>query len=318
MHTSTTIRSASAMLVGISFACITGYVLLEDSLRHGAPFTTKHLMAAAVLGGTIFFGHRLWREFVARRIGSAFGCAVLFIGGTVFCVLSSAGRNAEVVNTRILQANSINVSRDIAARDVDEAKSRHTGAMASETAECAKAAYSNACYTARATTEIRRKQYDDAKRALAKEKPLQVANGDVRAAAELLSKLPGMGGSVDSIEATLLLVFPFLLSLFCEVAAIVGFSMGLGHRISEFREAATLSDEWQSGKSLRKARTPDEALVLEALYKAGRPLSNEELAEAQGISPGESTKRRQVCEASGAIRTWREGRFLMISPATTH
>lgn len=318
MHTSTTIRSVSAIVVGAIFTVVTAWVLLEDVLKHGAAITNRHVLTLAVLGGTVFFGHALWRELVSRRLGSAFGCAVLFLGGTAFCVLSSAGRNAEVVNNKVQLANSINISREIAARDVDEAKNRHTGAMSVETTECAKSPYANACYTARATTEIRRKQYDDAKRVLAKEKPLQVGNADIRAAAELLSKLPGMGGSVDSIEATLLLVFPFLLSLFCEVAAIVGFSMGLGHQVSEFREVATLSDEWQSGKSLRKARTPDEALVLEALYKAGRPLSNEELAGVLAVSPGEATKRRQVCEASGAIRTWREGRFLMISPATTH
>lgn len=312
MTSHTIIRSASAILVGVIFALITAFVLLEDCLRHGAPFTTKHLMSAAVLGGSIYFGHKLWRQFKLGHYGSALGCAVLFIGGTSFCVLSSAGRNAEVVTRKVLQANSVNVSRDIAAKDVDEAKVRHTAAMSAEATECGRSQYTNACYTARAITEIRRKQYDDAKRILAKEKPLQVANADIRAAAELLSKLPGFGGSVESTEATLTLVFPFLLSLFCETASIVAFAMGLGHRVSEFPRLAAPSE---SQKELRKARTSDEQLVLNALQRAGRPLSNEELAEAMKTSVGEASKRRQVCEASGIIRTWREGRYLMIEAA---
>lgn len=66
---------------------------------------------------------------------------------------------------------------------------------------------------------------------------------------------------------------------------------------------------------VRKAKTSDEQHVLDALDKAGRPLSCEELAEAMAVSPSESTKRRQVCEASGVVRTQRVGKYLMVSPA---
>lgn len=309
MKIATTVRSLSAIAVGILFTVVTMWVLLEDCIRHGAPFTTKHLMAIAVLCGTVFFGHRVWCEFQGRRYGNALGCAVLFTAGTVFCVLSSAGRNAEATTAKVLQANSVNVSREIAVRDVEHAQARLNVALTTEATECAKSQYANACYTARATTEIRRQHYNDARKALSKEKPLQVADGDVRAAAELLSKLPWLGGNVESIQATLTLVFPFLLSLFCEVAAIVGFAMGLGHKLVQLPKPETLAIAWKA------PRSTDEELVLQALRKAGRPLSNEELGEAMGVSAAESSKRRQVCEASGVIRTRRDGKYLLIEPA---
>jgi len=308
MKTTTTVRSWSAIIVGIAFTVITAWVLCEDTIRHGAPFTNRHLMSLSVLGGAVFFGHQFWREWSEERFGNSLGCAVLFLAGTLFCVLSSAGRNAEVTTTKVMHANAQNVARELAARDVSEAQARHTAALANETNECAKSAYSNLCYVARTQSEIRRKQYDDAKRALARERPLQVANADIRAAAELLSKLPIVGGNLESVEATLLLVFPFLLALFCEIAAICGFAIGLGHKVA----ALSLPE---SGKQ-RTRRTPDEELVLAALHAAGRPLSSEELAQAMSVSPGEGTKRRQVCEASGVIRTWRDGKYLMIAPAT--
>lgn len=309
MKIATTVRSLSAIAVGILFTIVTMWVLLEDCIRHGAPFTTKHLMAIAVLCGTVFFGHRVWCEVRASRYGNAFGCAVLFTAGTVFCVLSSAGRNAEVTTAKVLQANSVNVSREIASRDLEYAQTRFNTALTSEATECGRSQYSNACYTARATADIRRQQYNDAKRTLSKEKPMQVADGDVRAAAELLSRLPWMTASVDQIQATLTLVFPFLLSLFCEVAAIVGFAMGLGHRLVQLPRSETMAITWKA------PRSTDEELVLQALRKAGRPLSNEELADALSCTPGEASKRRQVCEASGVIRTRREGKYLLIEPA---
>jgi biotin operon repressor len=118
-----------------------------------------------------------------------------------------------------------------------------------------------------------------------------------------------MTASVDQIQATLTLVFPFLLSLFCEVAAIVGFAMGLGHRLVQLPRSETMAITWKA------PRSTDEELVLQALRKAGRPLSNEELADALSCTPGEASKRRQVCEASGVIRTRREGKYLLIEPA---
>ena len=125
MATNTVVRSHSAIAVGGFFTLVTAYVLLEDVFRHGAPFTTKHLMTLAVLAGTVYFGHRWWTEMAAWRLGTMLGCTVLFVAGTTVCVLMSAGRNAEVVTNKVLVANSVNTDRERTRTDRDEAKTRY-------------------------------------------------------------------------------------------------------------------------------------------------------------------------------------------------
>lgn len=314
------VRSPVAIAVGCIFTLVTTWVLLEDFVRYGAPFTTKHVMTVATLGGTVYFGHRLWDEFTSWRLGNALGCAVLFFGGTIFCVLSSAGRNAEAVTNKVAVANAVNTGRELAARDFTEAHTRYNVALAAETKECA-TGEGALCKAARINSMVRRGQYDDAKSKFAQERPEQVANADIRAAAALLSNLPWVSADVTKLEATLLLAFPFLQALFCEIAAIVAFAIGIGHRAVAAPIRASLAllpppeSKSQKLEIVRKARTSDEQHVLDALDKAGRPLSCEELAEAMSVSPSESTKRRQVCEASGVVKTKRVGKYLMVSPA---
>lgn len=314
MTSHTTIRSWSAIAVGIGFTLLTAYVLLEDVFRHGAPITSRHVLTLATLLGSTYFGHRFWLEFSDRHIGNALGCAALFVAGVAFCVLSSAGRNAEVVTNKVLVANAANTGRDIAKRDMNEAKGRYDAAVEAEIKEC-RTGDGNLCRSARINTMVRRAQYDEAVAKLQGQKPEQVANSDIRAAAELLSRLPLVRADVDTLQATLLLMLPFLQSIFCEVAAIVGFSVGISHAyLPRSRLPAPESD----ARPARKARTTDEQMVLDALAKAGRPLSNEALAEALQISPGEATKRRQVCEAAGVVTVRKVGKYLEIAPATQH
>jgi hypothetical protein len=229
MTTTTTVRSWSAIVAGVFFSAVTCYVLLEDVARHGAPLTTKHIMTLAVLAGTIYFGHRWWAEFAAWRLGTAFGCAALFLAGTTTCVLMSAGRNAEVVTTKALAANSVNTARASAQKDRDEAKLRYQAAMQAEEYQCS-TGNGPKCAANRITRMIRREEYDAAEVTLRDQKPEQIANADVVAASKLVARLPFVTADAGAIEALLLLVQPFLLSLFCEVGAIVGFSMAVGHK----------------------------------------------------------------------------------------
>lgn len=221
------VRSWSAIGVGVFFSGVTAFVLLEDVCRHGAPLTTRHIMTLAVLAGTVYFGHALWRELRAWRLGTAFGCTVLFLAGTATCVLMSAGRNAEVVTSKALSATSANAARSAARQDRDEAKLRYQAALKAEESECSDGNGAK-CQAKRITRTLRREEYDAAETKLRALPPEQIANADIRAAADLISRLPYVSASVEAIEALLQLGYPFLQSLFCEVGAIVGFSIGLG------------------------------------------------------------------------------------------
>jgi DNA-binding transcriptional ArsR family regulator len=204
---------------------------MADVLQHGAPITTKHVMTLAVLAGTVYFGHAFWREVRAWRFGTALGCTILFLAGTTTCVLMSAGRNAEVVTSKVLAANSVNTAREAAQKDRDEARLRYQAALTAEESECSSGSGSR-CQSRRITRMVRREEYDAAEATLRAQKPEAIANSDIRAAAELLSRLPYVTANVSALEALLQLAFPFLQSLFCEIGAIVGFAIGLGHRAS--------------------------------------------------------------------------------------
>lgn len=325
MQIHTTIRSFPSILVGVFFVGVTGFVILEDVLRHGAPITTRHVMVGAVILGTVFFGHAMWSEWRARRWLQAVGCCLLFALGTVYCVLSSAGRNGEVIANKALAAAAVNVNRDIARTDLDDARRRYEQATAEEVRECATGA-GPLCKAARINTLVRVGQYNDAKVAFAKQAPEQRANGDVHAIALTLSRV--FDKDIDNVEATLLLTFPFLAALFCEIAAIVGFAVGLGHKeIPRPVEGGKLlaapdpvagllgSDKWQLSVNARKVKLSDQEMVLKALHLRGKPASNEELAEDLSVTPGEASKRRQACEVMGLLKIEKNGKFLAISPA---
>jgi hypothetical protein len=138
----------------------------------------------------------------------------------------------------------------------------------------------------------------------------------VRAAAALFARLPFVSMSASAIEALLLLVFPFLQALFCEIGAIVGFSVGLGHaRVSRVSKEPAVSIEFP-GERKRKPKLSDADLVRAALARAGRPVSNDELASLMGVTKGEASKR--VAALDGEVRKLRSGRCLQISLDRLH
>lgn len=307
----TIVRSWSATLVGVFFTLVTCFVLLEDVLRHHAAVNTKHVMTLAVLAGTIYFGHRWWAQVRQWHIGTALGCAVLFLAGTTTCVLMSAGRNAEVVTTKSQIANSVNMGRQTALKDRDEAKARYDAALKAEEAECASGDGAK-CQSKRITRKLRREDYDVAEAKLRTEQPEQIANADIKAAANLLARFPLVTADAEAIEALLQILFPFLQSLFCEIAAIVGFSMGLGHR------TAIVSRKQLPPPTPKRVlfRQPEEKPVhvdpvIVALRRAKRPVSNDELAEMMNVSKGEASKR--VTDLNGAVQRLRVGREVAIS-----
>lgn len=336
MTYATTVRSPSAILVGVLFTAVTAWVLLDDVLRHGAPWTTKHLMTLAVLAGTVYFGHAFWAELRSCRLGNMAGCAILFLAGTATCVLMSAGRNAEVVTNKVLVANSGNAHRERALNDRTEAKARYQAALAAETSECA-TGRGVKCDSKRITTTLRRDDLNTAEAAVRALPPEQIANADIRAAAELVVKLPGVTATVEAVEAMLQLAFPFLQSLFCEIAAVVGFSMGLGHQKRQLQAqlpapiqlqsvAPTVTtvaetvdpaveDDWVP-VSVTEARELARRARAEALFDALRrqsPLSNDELADRLEISKGECSRRVSALENADLVRRQRAGRYVAIT-----
>jgi hypothetical protein len=188
------------------------------------------------------------------------------------------------------------------------------------------------------TIEQRRADVATAEALLRLAPPEQVANADIKAAAGLLAKLPYVTADVAKIEHMLLLFFPFMLALFCEIGAIVGFSIGIGHRAATARKpnagphpenrrkprhpggnrtATILTGPWRrqpaSGKPMARA---DCLAYVQAELAAGRPIpSQDELAAHSRVRKGTVSKWLKDWESDGLLARTRSGRRNIISGA---
>lgn len=252
MSTSTTIRSPGAIALGLFFAALTGYVLFEDVVRHGAAITTDHVMAFGVLVGTIASGHMFWHEARQCRIGSALGLALLFIAGTFYCVTASAGRNAEATLSKSSAVTKDNADRARAERDLSETKTRYDSALEAETKECGTgegrlcAARRNTTLNRKADVEV----YEDRLRALP---PAQVENYGTKQTAKIIAMF--VTASADVIEVRLLLLYPYVKASFCELATLLFLQIGLGRR-RQTRQQSALADGLPTENDRRQTSFP--------------------------------------------------------------
>lgn len=345
MKVSYLISGIVAILVGAIFTAVTLFFALEDVIRHGAEFSIRHAMIICVIVGAIYFGHQVWQLAKEWRIFSAAACALLFATGTLYGVISSAGRSIESLTYKTQVAKQGNVGRDIVKRDMDEAKAAWDKKVKEAAAQCA-TGEGPYCKAAQFNVLVAKATYDSAKIEYSKLPPEKTANGDVRGIAKLLSEMSTW--NIDKIESILLLLIPCIQAVFTEVGAIVGFTVGLTNlgkvRVAPVPASASVPSvpalpaptiagllsapkapeneesspaTWKATvKVQRPARPTDQQLVLKALWDGDKPLrlTNEQLAEALKCSGGEATKRRQICEDAGIVAVEREGRFLMIRP----
>lgn len=337
MEQTTTIRSPASIALGGLFAAGTIAVLLND-VTSVWDLTTDHMMTVLVLIGTIASGHMLLAEARARRWLAVAGLVVLFGAGTVYCVTTSAARNADVTAAKAAHTRHANAPYTLAKAAFDAATKRHADAVEAETKECA-TGIGPLCKAARAQTPLRKAEKDEAERRLQSAPAPQPEQAGLAHAATVFATLPGVTAEAGTIERGLFLILPFIKALFLEVACIVFLSIGLGHRVQpQAAEAETAPAELVAIRErffdpepaappppsppLRPRRKRRTALgpnvvafgshpVVKALEKVDRPVSNRELAKLMSVSDGEASKRWQ--EVVHALDVCRQGKQLQLS-----
>ena len=336
MATYTVVRSRGAIALGAICALGTAVVLFWH-VRALADITTQHVMIALALLVSLGAGHLLWKAGW-RHPGSALAFLVLFLAGTAICVTLSAGRGAELIHNKAddaLHENAKRIAHEarIASARTDLSEAKEALQRASQAFADATSAAATECNsgprlrcegktkTARDAESLvasRQKSVDqtDARywvlvAQLADFKPEQVANVDLKQAAKVFAFL--FGYDVEQAMQGLELLWPFIIALVTEFGTIAFLNYGFGHRrvatsANEERVAATFSATFAASENV--ANEEKEAVVT-ALQRAGRPLSNGELAAEMGVSAGESSKR--VSALNGAVRKARIGRRVVIS-----
>jgi hypothetical protein len=205
----------------------TGFVMLEDVFRHGAPVTTAHIATGMALIVTVAAGHWLWPQVRQLRLLCALALAVLFSAGTAYVVSTSAGRNSMAVTQKMLALAHANDVRKTAVARLSGAEAEALASREAARVECAtgKAVRCAGRVTVR---DADARRVADLQDALGRLPPPVAEVGSNRHVALTFSAF-GIGDA-DEMEDRMGLIVPFLLALILEVGAVVFASIGLGRR----------------------------------------------------------------------------------------
>jgi hypothetical protein len=226
MKSTITVRSRGAIALGTIFAAGTAYVLLAD-VKAPADFTIDHLMTVLVMIGTIAAGHMFWAQAKAWRIGPAIGLAALFACGTFYCVVQSAARNAEATSARLAVVSNGNGERAKVEADLAEAKDDLRKAQDLAAREC-RTGNGPRCKGSEKAASMAESHYYIVQARLEKMKPALVENAGFKHAAKVFALF--IPANANSIENAIVLLSPFVKAAFLEVACVIFFGIGFGHR----------------------------------------------------------------------------------------
>jgi hypothetical protein len=213
-----------AIVAGALFAAGTAGILLEDVIIHGAPMTLKHWITVVVIAGTIMVGHQVHKAWHSGLKGSALGFGVLFLVGTLLTVYSSVGRQAEHTMVASAEVEAADRARTRANKGLAEAETMLVEAQRNLASEC-KSGKGKRCEGIKATVDVYQAAATGYRAELEKLGPAKVATPEAKRAGELAAVF---GANPTKVEAAMILVIPFLTTLFLELGSII--CLGYGFR----------------------------------------------------------------------------------------
>jgi hypothetical protein len=224
MKTNSIEGRALAITAGGLFAAGTMGILLEDVLLHDAPFTLKHALTVTVVAGTIMVGHLAAGARASRHWSAVAGFSVLFLAGTLLTVYSSVGRQAEHTMIASAEVEAAEVARARATKGLAEAETMLRDTQRELAREC-KTGKGRKCEGIKATVDVYEAAAKGHKAELDRLGPAKVAVPEAKRAGELAAVF---GADPAKVEAAMILVIPFLTTLFLELGSII--CLGYGFR----------------------------------------------------------------------------------------
>ena len=312
MKTTTTIKSWPAITLGGAFALVTGYVMFAE-VRSFADITPDHVTTAMILIGTVYAGHMIWPMLKSLRTClHALGLVMLFVAGSWYCVVSSAGRNAETSASKASVVNQANGERQRLARALLDAEEEHKKARAEQVEAC-KGGIGKNCRSANALVESRKAAARDAHTAFLNAPPERIANGTTKQAARVFAVF--IPRSEHELETAVSLLMPFAKALFLEIATLIFLGIGLGHRKVSV-ESVPVSVPAETPRALsfesEKGDRTDQEIedIKKALSGLGHAVTNDQLASILGCSKSEASKRWRVAANAGVLEAKRAGKYV--------
>jgi len=331
-----------AGVAGCAFAAGGLTILLGSDLTSPQDWQASQWLTILTVFGTIAAGHLMVDAARARHLFATLGFLVLFLSGTGLVVYSSVGRQVETAGTTTLSVEDNNTKIADKTEDLKAARARRDYADRAADREMTGQRCGQRCKDWKTNAKdigVVIKQLESEIAALGPQKPV---NAQAAAMADMAA-LFGADNKARTV-AVLLLIIPFLKTLFFEVGAIVslGFAFRQGKRPvlvaandqlpSQIKSFASVADTLQTSfpssvelpeppeppKGKRRKPFPKEVIdfsnhpVVKALRDVGGSVtSHRALAQLLQMDEGAASRRRQ--EVEDQLEITRVGKQLRIA-----
>jgi hypothetical protein len=309
---------ALAITAGVAFLAGGLTILLGDVLTKPQAWNQYHALTVLTVFGTIAAGHLLVDAWKARHVLAALGFLILFASGTGLVVYQSVGRQAETTDAKTYDAEAANSQLAAKGADLAKARARFDDANRAADNEMKGERCGTRCNDWRQRAkEVQAlvSQLEAEIRAIGPQKPVAPKAEKMASVAELF------GFDHAKAKAALMLLEPFLWTLFFEIGSIV--SLGFAFRskpISVSQMPISVSEPATTPPPVSRKRVRFPATnvvdfqghkVLKALERERGPVSNARLAELLGETEGEASKSWR--EVSQHLEIGRQGKELRIA-----
>lgn len=232
MTTITPNGRALAIVAGTAFTYGGLRIILGDELTNPSLWTTSVQLTVLMVFGTIAAGHLMRDAWKAKQHGAAAGFLVLFLAGTGLVVFNSVGRQAETSMMSTSQADDAAERRVALKASLARAEAMLTEAQASLAREC-KTGRGKRCEGITATIGVYEAAVKGHVADLEKLGPARPVNAKAAEGAKIAALF---GADEAKAKAALMLIEPFLWTLFFEWGSIV--SLGFAFRARAITETA--------------------------------------------------------------------------------
>lgn len=235
MTSITTGGRSLAIVAGAAFTFGGLRIILGDALTDPSRWTTSVQLTTLMVFGTIAAGHLMRDAWQAQHGGAALGFLVLFLAGTGLVVFNSVGRQAEATMLTASQADDAAERRVATKAALARAEAMLAEAQANLAREC-KTGRGKRCEGIAATIAVYEAAVKGHVADLEKIGPAKPVNAKAAEGAKIAALL---GADEARAKAALMLIEPFLWTLFFEVGSIVSLGFAFRHRPATRKVAAT-------------------------------------------------------------------------------
>ena len=283
MNPSTPNGRLLAIAAGAGFAYGGLRIILGDALTDPSQWTTATQLTVLMVVGTIAAGHLMRDAWTARHRAAAAGFLVLFLAGTGLVVFNSVGRQAESTMLTEAQADYAADERARIKPLLGQAEAMLLSTAKRLQADCVDGkkgkGHCDGLRTSHAVYEAAVKGHQADLDKLGPPKP-------VNAKATQGAKIAALFGVDEGkAKAALMLIEPFLWTLFFELGSVISLGFAFrhrpGNRVAQSEKSRPATRKPPKGGS--RGRKPDNRIVeFSDAYsrKHGRPPSGSEIKAA--------------------------------------